>query len=87
MIDTSRQNSLRRILVLNMYLLRIDDLGKPKISVKVLSPYSASITILNQSIQEEAPYVVCYKSLPQVISVSGFHLDDFAVRTSSSCAN
>lgn len=87
MIDTSRQNSLRRILVLNMYLLRIDDLGKPKISVKVLSPYSASITILNQSIQEEAPYVVCYKSLPQVISVSGFHLDDFAIGTSSSCTN
>lgn len=57
---------------------------KPEISVKPLTPYSASITILNESITEEAPYVVRYKSLPQVVVYPFFKLDDSLSRSGSS---
>ena len=51
-------------------ILILDLPEKPEISVRPLSPYSVAITILNESINEEAPYVVRYKSLPQVVSIA-----------------
>lgn len=57
---------------------------KPEISVKALSPYSVSITILNDSLKEETPYVVRYKSLPQVIVYPLSHIDDAFLRPGSS---
>ena len=50
-------------------ILILDLPEKPEISVRPLSPYSVAITILNESINEEGPYVVRYKSLPQVVFI------------------
>ena len=52
-----------------LLILILDLPEKPEISVRPLSPYSVAITILNESINEEAPYVVRYKSLPQVVFI------------------
>ena len=52
-----------------LLILILDLPEKPEISVRPLSPYSVAITILNESINEEGPYVVRYKSLPQVVFI------------------